>query len=176
MAICAAIMAFQALAVHLAPHAIDKGMSPTTAAVALGLLGGCSIPGRILSGFLSNAIGWKQTLAVALFGMALSLVWLFFLNATWMLYAFVFCYGMCHGVRIPAQLGIMTQLFGWRSLAQLVGITTAVGQVSGAAAPYLAGYVYDHTGSYSPIFLVIMAALAGTGLIALMTKRRVAVS
>jgi OFA family oxalate/formate antiporter-like MFS transporter len=170
--ISAAMMSFQALSVHLTPHAIDQGVSATSAAVALGLIGAFSIPGRILSGSISGPLGWKRTLALALFGMALSLVWLLFLDATWMLYAFVLCYGICHGVRIPAQLGIVTEFFGMRSLGQLVGITTAIGQLAGAAAPYAAGFAYDRTGSYSIIFLVIMSVLAISGLVALMMKER----
>jgi len=165
--VCAAIMAFQALSVHLAPHAIDQGMSATSAAVALAVIGGFSIPGRILSGTVSSTLGWTRTLATALFGMSLSLVWLFHLNATWMLYAFALCYGLFHGVRIPAQLGIVTEFFGMSRLGQLIGITTAIGQVAGAAAPSLAGFAYDRTGSYSIVFLVMIAVLAGTALMAL---------
>jgi nitrate/nitrite transporter NarK len=75
-------------------------------------------------------------------------------------------------VRIPAQLGIVTEFFGMRSLGQLVGITTAIGQLAGAAAPYAAGFAYDRTGSYSIIFLVIMSVLAISGLVALMMKER----
>jgi MFS family permease len=69
--ISAAMMSFQALSVHLAPHAIDQGVSATSAAVALGLIGAFSIPGRILSGSISGSLGWKRTLALALFGMPL---------------------------------------------------------------------------------------------------------
>ncbi len=164
--VSAAMMSFQALSVHLAPHAIDQGISATSAAVALGLIGAFSIPGRVLSGAVSGTLGWKKTLAVALLGMSLALLWLLSLDGVWMLYAFVFCYGTCHGVRIPAQLGIVTEFFGMKRLGQLVGITTAIGQLLGAAAPYAAGYAYDRTGSYSFIFVVIMSILAGTALLA----------
>jgi len=45
--------------VHIVPYATDIGMSSTAAAAALGLLGGLTIPGRLISGFISAKIGWQ---------------------------------------------------------------------------------------------------------------------
>jgi MFS family permease len=168
--ITVAIISFQAINVHFTPHAIDEGVSDAAAAAALGLIGGFSIPGRLISGLISDAVGWQRTLAVALFGMALSIPWLLFLDANWMLYAFAFSYGVCHGIRVPAQLGILQQTFGLESLGQLVGISTAIGQVCGAVAPYVAGFIYDQTGSYSLVFYILMAMLVATGILAFMVK------
>jgi MFS family permease len=168
--ITVAIISFQAINVHFTPHAIDEGVSDAAAAAALGLIGGFSIPGRLISGLISDAIGWRRALAVALFGMALSIPWLLFLNGSWMLYAFAFSYGICHGIRVPAQLGILQQTFGLESLGQLVGISTAIGQVCGAMAPYAAGFIYDQTGSYSIVFYILMAMLVATGILAFVIK------
>ena len=102
--------------------------------------------------------------------MALSLPWLLFLNASWMLHAFALCYGICHGIRVPAQLGILEQTFGLSSLGQLIGVSTAIGQVCGAMAPYVAGFIYDQTGSYSIVFYILMAMLVSTAILAVMIK------
>jgi MFS transporter, OFA family, oxalate/formate antiporter len=168
--ITVAIISFQAVNVHFTPHAIDVGISDASAAAALGLIGGFSIPGRLISGFISAAVGWRRTLALALFGMALSLPWLLFLNATWMLYAFALCYGICHGIRVPAQLGILEETFGLSSLGQLIGLSTAIGQVCGAMAPYAAGFIYDRTGSYSIVFFILIAMLIATGILAMLIR------
>ena len=168
--ITVAIFSFQAVNVHFAPHATDVGISDAVAAAALGLIGGFSIPGRLISSFISNAVGWRRALALALLGMALSLPWLLFLNAAWMLYAFAFSYGICHGIRVPAQLGILEQTFGLESLGQLVGISTAIGQLCGATAPYAMGFIYDRTDSYSTGFYILMAMLVATGILAFMLK------
>jgi len=165
-----AMVSFQAISVHFTPHAIDEGISAASAAAALGLMGGFSIPGRLISGPVSDVLGWRKTLALALFGIALSLIWLLFLGAAWMLYAFAFCYGICHGIRVPAQMGILEETFGLSSLGQLIGISTAIGQVCGAMAPYVAGFIYDQTGSYSIVFYVLMAMLITTGILAFMIK------
>jgi MFS family permease len=168
--ITVAIFSFQAVNVHFAPHATDVGVSDAVAAAALGLIGGFSIPGRLISSFVSGAVGWHRALGLAVFGMALSLPWLLFLNGAWMLYAFAFCYGVCHGIRVPAQLGILEQTFGLESLGQLVGVSTAIGQLCGATAPYAMGFIYDQTGSYSTGFYILMAMLGATGILAFMLK------
>jgi MFS family permease len=170
--ITVAIFSFQAINVHFAPHATDVGISDAIAAAALGLVGGFSIPGRLISGFISGAVGWRRALGLAVFGMALSLPWLLFLNGAWMLYAFAFNYGICHGIRVPAQLGILEQTFGLKSLGQLVGISTAIGQLCGATAPYAMGFVYDQTGSYSKGFYILGAMLVATGILAFMLKKQ----
>ncbi len=176
LVVTAAIVSFQALAVHLSPYAQEAGVSAASAALALGLLGGFSIPGRILSGAVSDAIGWRKTLALAVFGMAISILWLLFLDGGWMLYCFVLCYGVCHGLRIPAQLGIVSDFFGVSSLGVLIGITTAVGQIAGAFAPYMTGFIVDSTGEYSLAFIVLMVVLTGAAVVSVVMRERQPVS
>jgi OFA family oxalate/formate antiporter-like MFS transporter len=168
--ITVAIFSFQAVNSHLAIRANDAGISDASAALAVGLMGGFSIPGRLLSGFISNIVGWRRTLALAVLGMALSIPWLLFLEASWMLYAFVFCYGVCHGLRVPAQIGTLAQSFGLASLGQMVGISTAIGQLVGATAPSVMGFIFDQTGSYSTGFYILMAILTATGIGAFFLK------
>ncbi len=61
--VCLAELTFQAIAVHLVPHTTDAGISATSSALALGLIGGISIPGRLLSGILSEKIGCRKVMA-----------------------------------------------------------------------------------------------------------------
>jgi len=168
--LCVAVVAFQTLSVHLVPYAGDVGISATASAAALGLMGGFSVPGRIISGLISDKIGWRKTLALTFFGMALSLVWLLFLKATWMLYCFVFFYGICHGIRILPQVGILGRFFGMRSLGEFIGITSAIAQFVGAFAPYIAGFIFDMTGSYFVAFMIIIMLLLSCGFVAAKMK------
>ena len=156
---CFVLVSMQTMAVHLVPYATDVGISSTVSAAAVGLLGGFSVPGRLLSGFVSERIQWQRTLALSCFGMSLVLLFLFFLKGAWMLYCFVFFYGMFHGARVSAHLGILGQFFGIGSLGELIGITEAIGIFIGSLAPYLTGYVFDTSGSYSMAFLIVMALL-----------------
>jgi MFS family permease len=124
----------------------------------------------MVSGFISDRIGWQKVLVFSFFGMALSMIWLLFLEATWMLYCFVLFYGIFQGARAPAQVGILGEFFGMRSLGELIGITSAASMLLAALAPSMAGFVFDTTGSYSVAFIIVMAFLFTAGLVATMMR------
>ncbi len=167
---CSTAAAFNVIAVHIVPYATDKGISSTVAALALGLLGGFSVPGRMIAGFIADRIGWRKILAVSVLGMALFVLWLFFVKNTWVLICFVFFYGMCHGARVSAHLGVLGEFFGMKSLGEIIGISMAMAQIIGAFAPYLAGFIFDVTGSYVVAFIIVMIILLISGIIALIIK------
>ena len=162
--------AAQILLVHLVPWATDSGISAHTAAVALGLIGGFSVPGRLISGFLSERLGWRTTLVIAIVGAAVAFFGLPLVDQTWTLYCFVALYGMCHGTRAVAVIGLLGHVFGTRSLGELIGITIAVAQLFGAMGPYVAGYLFDRLQTYSSTFIALGALLALTALLALKLK------
>ena len=168
------VFAFQVIMVHLVPHATDVGISPTVSAAALGLLGGFSVPGRLVSGFIADRISWQKVLALSCFGMALSLLWLIFLERTWMLYCFICFYGLFHGLRVPASVGILAEFFGIHSLGELIGLISALGMIIGAFAPYIVGFVFDTVGSYFLAFAIVMAFLLASGIVACAMKKPIA--
>jgi hypothetical protein len=97
-------------------HATDVGISPSAAAAALGLMGGFSIPGRVLSGFFSARLGWHRLLPLEYFGMGASIMCLWFLRDIWIPHLFAYSYGVFRGMRISAQVGVLPEIFGMRSL------------------------------------------------------------
>lgn len=169
--VSAGVFTFQVVSTHLVPYATDVGISATASAAALGLMGGFSIPGRILSGLFSFRIGWYRLLSFSFFAISASILCLFFLKDIWMLYLFTLSYGVCHGVRIAGQVGVMPEIFGIRSLGELIGVTTAIAQVVGSFAPYAAGLLFDVTGSYVPAFLAVLCLSLAGGSVAALLKR-----
>jgi len=167
---CSGVTAFQTACVHLVPHAIDVGISKTLSAAALGLLGGFSIPGRLIPGFLSERMHWQQILALACVALSVSLLFLIFVARAWMLYCFVVCFGIGHGGRVSSYLGILGEFFGMQSLGALIGISTAIGMFIGAFAPYIAGFIFDATGSYSITFSILSLLLLACAVIAHILK------
>ena len=165
------VFTFQIISTHMVPHATDVGISPSAAAAALGLMGGFSLPGRVLSGLFSARLRWHRLLSLAYFGISASMVCLWLLRDIWMLHLFAFSYGVFHGVRISAQVGVLPEIFGMRYLGELIGISSAAGTLISALAPYAAGALYDATGSYSLAFLSIVLLLAAGGVVAGFVKR-----
>jgi MFS family permease len=169
--VCLAELTFQAIAVHLVPHATDVGISTASSALALGLIGGISIPGRIFSGLLSERTGWQKVMAISLGSIALCLIWLLLLKSTWMLYCFVVLYGICHGMAMTAEVGILGEFFGMRWLGGLIGISSSIAFVAAALSPYMLGYIYDATGSYSTAFIIILGLLLLGSFVAMVMKK-----
>ena len=87
-----------------------------------------------------------------------------------MLYLFVFFYGICHGGRIASQVGILGEFFGMQSLGELIGITTALNGIVASFAPYMAGFVFDITGSYFTAFMILTILLLIGSIITVVIK------
>ena len=57
-----------------------------------------------------------------------------------------------------------------------IGLINSIGNLSGFTGPYLTGYLYSATGSYTPGFLIIAALVGAGGLgMVLMPRNKVAV-
>jgi MFS family permease len=94
-------------------------------------------------------------MAVSFFFLLASLVWIQFSDRTWMLYAFAVVYGLAHGGFFTAISPIVAEFFGIRYHGTLFGIVVFFGTAGGAIGPLMAGYLFDHSGSYQSTFRVI---------------------
>ena len=153
-------LALQVLTVHLVPFATDSGVPPEIAAIALGLLGGASVPGRLLAGFIAERIGWSKSLVGAMVGCAAATACLMVINQGWALVGAVALFGICFGTRAVAVLGLLGRVFGTASLGELIGLNIALGQLLSAPGPYIVGYWFDLVNSYTATFAVLSVALA----------------
>ena len=142
---------------HLAPHVTDLGISSTVAASVLGAVGGFSVVGRLGTGSLCDRLGIKRMLFIALTLLAISLVWLLFARQAWQFYVFTVIYGIAHGGFNTLFSPMAAELFGLKSLGAILGTAFAIVNVGTAASPFLAGYIFDITGSYQLIFLTCLA-------------------
>ncbi len=167
-AICAAylIVVFCAttVLVHIAPHATDLGISATSAAGILSIIGGASIIGRLVMGRASDRIGIRLGLLICFAILLATLLWLLSANQLWMFYLFAAVYGFAHGGFFALVSPAVARLFGISSHGLLLGIVLFSGAIGGAVGSTLAGYMFDITGNYHLVFLV----LAGLSLCGLM--------
>jgi len=150
--------------VHIVPHVTDMGFSPTSAANILAIIGGASILGVLIGGSLSDRIGGKQTYVISFILISVASLWLLQTKEMWMLYIFTIIFGLSSGLQGPLQSPLMAKLFGLRSHGMVFGATDTFYAIGAAVGPYMAGYIFDITGSYQRVFL-ISAALGIVGLI-----------
>ena len=147
---------------HLASLLTDRGLSLANAAAAASVLGGATLAGRLVTGWLIDRYFAPRVsfclLAVAALGTFL------LSNAQSMaggaLAAACIGFGMGGGANITPFL--LTRYFGLRSFSTLYGFTWTVYAIAGALGPIVMGRAFDATGSYQALLgylsLLIVAA------------------
>ncbi|MFW6150928.1 MAG: MFS transporter, partial [Chloroflexota bacterium] len=157
--------------VHTVPHAVDQGVSATSAAAILSVIGGASIVARSFMGLVADRIGAKRAMLICFVPLISALFWLQSTEALWMFYVFAALYGFSHGGFFTLISPTIAQLFGTVSHGAIFGIILASGAVGGAVGPLMAGRLFDIYGSYRiPFLIIVLIAIAALLLTLSLTK------
>ena len=143
--------------VHIVPYVLDLGHPAARGAEMLGLMLGFGVISRVGSGWLSDRIGGLKTLLI---GSGLQTVVLIaFLGSeslAW-LYGVSIAFGLSQGGIVPSYAIILRTFFpvaeaGWR-----IGLALffTIGGMAGGG--WIAGALYDLTGSYTTSFINAIA-------------------
>jgi MFS transporter, OFA family, oxalate/formate antiporter len=141
--------------VHIVPHGTDLGLPAGTAAGVLATIGGVSMLGRIVMGATNDRIGGKRSLIICFIVLLCGLLWLQVAQEAWMLFLFAVIYGFAHGGFFTVVSPTVAELFDTGSHGVLFGIVLFCGTIGGAIGPVLGGYIFDLTGSYQNLFLIL---------------------
>ncbi len=141
--------------VHIVPHGTDLGLPAGTAAGVLATIGGVSMLGRIVMGITNDRIGGKRSLIICFIVLLCGLIWLQIAEGAWMLFVFGAIYGFAHGGFFTVVSPTVAELFDTGSHGVLFGIILFCGTIGGAIGPLLGGYIFDLTGSYQTLFLIL---------------------
>jgi len=147
-----ACFCLMSIMVHIVPHTIDTGISPTAAATILSTIGGASIAGRFFIGSAIDRIGNRRSMILCFSLLILMLLWLQFSKRLWMFYLFAVVYGFTHGGLFTVISPIVAEYFGIRSHGFLFGLVAFAGTVGGFIGPIFAGFIFDITRSYGIAF------------------------
>jgi MFS family permease len=160
--------------VHIAAHATELGISPSSAANILATIGGVSIIGKVLLGRVADTIGSRKVFLIGFSLMAVALLWLVPSRMAWMLYAFAVLFGFAYGGCVVAESPLVAALFGLESHGLILGVIAFGFTVGGAFGPWLTGYIFDVTSSYQAAFLgCAVLSLVGLFLTAVLKPGRV---
>jgi MFS family permease len=171
------LFAWYAVQVHQTKYLIEIGFAPTLAAWALGLVGFAGIAGQIGLGHLSDRIGreWVWTLACAGYVVCYAVLLLMRTQPTaaW-LYVMVGAQGLL-GYGLASVYGaIPAEIFQGKHYGKVFGTLSLASSTGAALGPWVAGALYDRTGSYVPAFsLGIAASIISAVAIWLAAPRRV---
>ena len=160
------------ISTHFVAFATDRGITPASAATALGLIGAFNILGTLLVGTISDRLGRKNPLALIYLVRSVAFVVLLTVEAPWALYLFAALVGLAWFSTVPPTVSLTAEIYGVRHMGTLVGLIFASHQIGGALSIYCAGRLFDLSGSYTAIYLVDIALLLAAGLVSYAIQER----
>ena len=145
--------------VHIVVFAQDLGLSHAQGALAVSAMGMSAVLGNLSLGPLSDRIGRRTGLAIALSVQIAAYLLFFSAQSRGGVYAGAVAFGFFYGgltTLLPALVG---DFFGRLHAGSITGFLFAGAGILGAWGPMIAGYLRDVSGSYKPAFLY--SALTG---------------
>ena len=143
-----------AISIHLDPHVTDLGISATTAAHILAVMGGIQVIGGISMGGAADRFGSRWAMAIGFTLIAAAVFWLVTITEVWALYLFAVIFGLGVGGGGILTSIVVAELFGIKSHGFIFGVNAFCFSLGGALGPLLTGYVFDVTGNYQVAFII----------------------
>ncbi|MFC1904747.1 MFS transporter [Chloroflexota bacterium] len=146
-----------AVLTHEVPFIVDIGIPLTTAATALGLTAGIGVLGKLGFGYFADRFSPKRVMLTCIALQAVGVVILMQSRSLGMVWAFVVVFALAMGGMNTLRPLIIGEFFGMDSFGRTLGQTELIRRVGAAAGPFVAGYIFDITGSYHYAFVIIIA-------------------
>jgi MFS family permease len=144
---------------HLSALLTDRGLTAGKAALCASLLGGSSLLGRVVVGWLLDRFFAPRVALVINFITALGILLLArasSLAAGCLAAALI---GIGAGGEAATTPYLLTRYFGLREFSTLYGLTWTFYAAAGAVGPVILGRTFDATGSYASLLMVLAAVL-----------------
>jgi len=155
------VVAIYGVMLHQVPFATDRGIGKGWADWSISIVGATSILGRLFFGWLSDHTAEKKNAlypacALLLAGMTV----LIFVRDVWSLMLFSALFGFGYAAIGPVVPAMVAEVFGKLNMGAIFGAVTAGGALGGAAGPYIAGLIFDVSGSYVWAWVLGLACVA----------------
>jgi MFS family permease len=138
------------LTVHLPSYVTDNGLRPEHGMTALALIGLCNMVGSFTAGWLGGRFSKKYLLSGIYTARAIAItVLISFPLSPLTLYGFAVVIGFLWLSTVPLTNGLVGQIFGMRYAGMLAGVVFFGHQIGSFIGVWLAGWMYDQTGSYN---------------------------
>ncbi len=144
----------------------DLGHSAESAALALSVSVLCGLGANLGVGFLGDRIDPRVLWAVCSALDALGTFAVLDARSEAAMFATAALLGVAGSGCMVCLVTLLGNYFGPRAYPAVFGTTSAIQSTLGAVAPIVAGYWYDHHGSYRPVFVAagILCAIASLAL------------
>lgn len=151
--VCGFQIAF--ITVHLPPYLADIGIPALYAGYGLALIGLFNIIGSLSSGVLTGRMPKRWLLAAIYLARALAIaVYITLPPSVPATLVFAAAMGLLWLSTVPPTQQLVAMMFGTRYLATLFGFVFFSHQVGSFLGVWLGGFLYDRTGSYTPVWWI----------------------
>jgi MFS family permease len=153
---------------HMSALLTDRGIAAGDAALALSVLGGMSLAGRLITGHLLDRYFGPWVSCLLLAGVSIGIVLLSSVASLPGALLAAGLIGLGLGGEADVTPYLLTRYFGLRSFSTLYGFTWTAYAVAGAMGPIVMGRVFDATGSYAQLLVALAALTFLSALLALL--------
>jgi MFS family permease len=156
--------ATMAVAVHLIPLLLDRGLGHGTAVAAAAVVGGMQIPGRVLLGPLERRVSARRLAVWVFLLQALGLVVLSTSGGAAGVFVFAALFGAGAGAATLVRATVVARLYGVENYGSISGVLAMFATTARAVAPLAASLGYGLAGGYGPVLWALVAvSLAAVG-------------
>jgi len=141
----------QAMA-HAVVHLQDLGNTTDVAAKSFSILVVSTLIGKLMLGVFGDRIDPRYLWAIAMGVFGIGLLTLIDATSVLRLNIYAVCLGFGFGGGLVCMMTVMSNYFGSKAYASVIGITLAVQTTAGALASFVAGDLYERQGSYTVAF------------------------
>lgn len=141
---------------HGLVHLLDMGVADSIASLSVGTITLASVAGRLLGGWAGEKAEPPLVLADSLLLMLAGSLFLFFGSGSFTTMAYAVCVGVGFGAAFVCIPNLLSNYFGVNAFAGIYGSLMPLLTVFSSLSPYLAGQIFDHSGSYTAAFIMII--------------------
>jgi len=137
---------------HGVIHLQDLGFAPEVAARSISIMSISTLIGNFIIGALGDRIEprylWVMTISCSGLAMLLGPS----VSSSFEIYPYVVLLGIGFGGSVVCVMTLLGNYFGNGPYTSVVGCTMAAQIIGSSGVPVLAGVIFDHYGSYNPVF------------------------
>lgn len=149
--VCGFQVAF--ITAHFPAYIGDLGIAARYAVIALALIGFFNIIGSLAAGVIGQKYSKPHFLAWIYIGRSIAVTAFLLLPQTpTSVVVFAIVMGLLWLSTVPPTNGLVAIMFGTRHLGMLGGMVFLSHQIGSFLGVWLGGYLYDHFGSYDPVW------------------------
>jgi MFS family permease len=165
LVVFAITLALNGVIVHMSPLLVDRGLPVAYAVTVMSAMGGGSLAGRLITGWLLDRFDAIRV-SFVLLGLAAAGVYLLAGAASFTAGVIAaMCIGFGTGGEVDVVPYLLSRYYGLRSLGTLTGVVWMAFGLAGAVGPVLMGRAFDATGSYERVLTAMsVGVLAAAGL------------